>query len=267
MPDPSPHECAELAELALSAARLGASLAAELRSRPLEVSTKSTATDLVTNADRAVEEVVVAHILAARPNDGIVAEEGSGNGLDAPVVWVIDPIDGTTNYVYDFPGWATSVGVRTIEGTLLAGAVVDPRHGDEFVAARGRGAKRNGTPLALEPPPPLQEALVATGFGYDAERRAHQAGVFRQVLPQIRDTRRMGAASVDLCSVAVGRVDAYYELGLAEWDLAAGTLIAQESGARVEELDGGPPRAGGRVVAAHPDLWPALVDLLRRCGL
>lgn len=261
-----PDLCAELAELALDAARLGAARAAELRAGPLDVTTKSTATDLVTNADREVERLVVGHLRARRPGDGVIGEEGSTTSPDAEVVWVIDPIDGTTNYVYDFPGWATSVAVRTATGTLLAGAVVDPLHGDEYVAARGQGARRNGRRLALPQPPPLERALVATGFGYDSDRRAQQVAVLGGIIREVRDIRRMGAASVDLCSVAAGRVDGYYELGLAEWDLAAGTLIAIESGARVEEIDGGPPRPSGRVVAAHPELWPQLAELLRSAG-
>ena len=261
-----------LAELAVAAAREAARLAVDLRSRPLEVDTKSTRTDLVTNADKAVEALIVERIRTARPHDGFVAEEGSGadaGGIDAEVVWVVDPIDGTTNFVYDHPGWAVSIAARVggVEGADVVGVVVDPRHGDEFVGVRGRGATRNGAAIVLGDPPPLAEALVATGFGYDPERRARQAVVFTAMLPRVRDTRRMGAASVDLCSVAVGRVDAYYELGLAAWDLAAGVLVATEAGARVEELRGGPPVPGGVVVAAHPAMWDDLASLLVDSGL
>jgi myo-inositol-1(or 4)-monophosphatase len=271
----SPHatpDLNELAALALDTARTAAALAVELRAAPLEVDTKSTRTDLVTNADRAVEALIVERLRSARPDDGVLGEEGAGGDhgdLDAGVVWIVDPIDGTTNFVYDHPGWAVSIAARLggVRGEDVAGAVVDPRHGDEFVAMRGGGATRNGRPIVIGPPAPLAEALVATGFGYDPARRATQAEAFVTVLPRVRDTRRMGAASVDLCSVGIGRVDAYYELGLAAWDLAAGVLVATEAGARVEELHGGPPVPDGIVVAAHPGLWDELAELLIDAGL
>jgi myo-inositol-1(or 4)-monophosphatase len=263
----------ELAALAVDTARAATALAVDLRSRPLELDTKSTRTDMVTNADRAVEQLVVERISAARPDDGFLAEEGSGAtagaGDDAEVVWVVDPIDGTTNFVYDHPGWAVSIAARVggVAGSDAIGVVVDPRHGDEYVAVRNRGATRNGTPVRIGDPPPLAEALVATGFGYDPVRRAGQAQALVSILPRIRDVRRMGAASVDLCSVATGRVDAYYELGLAAWDLAAGVLVATEAGARAARLDGGPPVPDELVVVAHPELWDELRALLVDAGL
>jgi myo-inositol-1(or 4)-monophosphatase len=259
-----------LAQLALSTARDAAGLAVELRGGPLDVTTKSSRTDLVTSADRAVEALIVERISAERPGDGFLAEEGSGAdpAHEAGVVWVVDPIDGTTNFVYDHPGWAVSIAARVggVGGDDVVGVVVDPRHGDELVAVAGRGATRNGQSVHIPPAPPLAEALVATGFGYDPPRRAAQAEVLLGVLPNVRDLRRMGAASVDLCAVGIGRVDAYFELGLAPWDLAAGVLVAREAGARVGDLHGGPAVPGGLVVAAHPDLWDALADLLRDAG-
>lgn len=271
MPPPTP-DLNELATLALDTARAAAALAVELRAAPLELNTKSTRTDLVTNADRAVEALVVERLRGARPGDGVLGEEDAGGDhgdLNAEIVWIVDPIDGTTNFVYDLPGWAVSIAARRggVDGEDVVGVVVDPRHGEEFVAVLGHGATCNGAPMCLRQPAPLAEALVATGFGYDPERRAAQAEAFVTILPQVRDTRRFGAASVDLCWTGLGRFDAYYEMGLAPWDLAAGVLVATESGARVEELHGGPPVPGGIVVAAHPDLWPDLAELLIRSGL
>jgi myo-inositol-1(or 4)-monophosphatase len=270
----APHspDLAELAELALDTARAAAALAVELRAAPLEIDTKSSRTDLVTNADRAVEALVVERLRGARPNDGVLGEEGSGGDhgdLGAEIVWVVDPIDGTTNFVYDLPGWAVSIAARLggVDGEEVVGVVVDPRHAEEFVAIKGGGATHNGAPMTLGEPAPLAEALVATGFGYDPARRAKQAEAFVTILPRVRDTRRFGAASVDLCWTGLGRFDAYYEMGLAPWDLAAGVLVATEAGARVEDLHGGRPGPDGIVVAAHPKLWDALSELLVSAGL
>ena len=235
------------------------------------MSTKSTSTDMVTNADRASEALIVDHIRTARPTDLFLAEEGTGVSTETVagsaeaaadrITWIIDPIDGTTNFVYGLPGWAVSIAAMSA-GQVVAGVVVDISHGDEFVATLGGGATRNDRPLRLAEPPPLERALVATGFGYDPARRALQAATLTTVLPRVRDIRRLGAAAVDLCSVACGRVDAYYEWGLAPWDYAAGALVAREAGARVAQLDGGPLAPDGRVVAAHPVLWEPLATLL-----
>ncbi len=264
----APHE--ELRDLALDVARAAARLAADLRAAPLDIDTKSTQTDMVTNADRAVEALVVERISEARPDDGFLGEEGHDRHPDAEVVWVVDPIDGTTNFVYDHPGWAVSIAARAggIDGHDVAGVVIDVRRGDEFTATAGGGASRNGEPVRLGPDPrPLAQSLVATGFGYDAARRRQQAEALVDVIPAIRDIRRMGAASVDLCSVGIGRVDAYYETGLAAWDLAAGALFATECGARVADISGGPPVPGGLVVATHPERWDELAALLAATGL
>jgi myo-inositol-1(or 4)-monophosphatase len=271
MAPPSP-DLAELAALALDTARAAAALAVRLRAAPLEIDTKSSGTDMVTNADRAVEALIVERLRDARPNDGVLGEEGAGGdhgSLDAEIVWIVDPIDGTTNFVYDHPGWAVSIAARLggVEGDEVVGAVVVPGLGDEFVAVSGAGATCNGRSITIRSPPPLAEALVATGFGYDPARRARQAAGLTTVLPRIRDIRRVGAASVDLCSVGIGRVDAFYELGLKPWDLAAGGLVATEAGARVADLHGGRPGPDGVLVAAHPGLWDALSELLISAGL
>jgi myo-inositol-1(or 4)-monophosphatase len=254
----------ELAALARQIAHDAAFHAAELRQLGLTVSTKSTGTDMVTDADRATEALIIERLLAERPDDGILGEEGGERHGSSGVRWVIDPIDGTTNFVYDHPGWAVSIGAE-IDGEVVAGAVAVPTLGAEFHAASGHGAYLGDRRLHLPSPPPLAEALVATGFGYAAERRARQGTVAAALLPRVRDLRRMGAAAVDLCSLAAGRIDAYYEAGLQAWDLAAGGLIATEAGARLGALSGGPARPGD-VVGCHPDLFDELVGLLLELG-
>ncbi len=258
---------AELRDLAVVIATEAAELARGMQLGGLTIDTKSSDTDLVTTADRAVEALIRERIATARPDDAILGEE-QGQHDDAPdavVRWVIDPIDGTTNYVYRHPSWSVSIAAE-VDGRAVAGSVCDLTHGQTFAAATGHGATCNGEPLRLGDPQPLGRVLMATGFGYDAARRRTQAEVMVGVLPQIRDIRRMGSAAVDLCSVALGRVDAYYELGLSPWDLAAGSVIAEEAGARVADLDGGPVVAGGHVLAAHPARWDEIAALLVRSG-
>src|SRR5262249_41968922 len=174
--------------------------------------------------------------LERRSDDGTVGEEGADVAGTSGVRWLIDPIDGTTNYLYAHEGFAVSIAAQR-DGETIAGVVNDPMHHDEFAAAKGLGATRNGQPAIVPDHDDLATALVATGFAYDAATRERQAVVLEYVLPRVRDIRRVGAAAVDLCSVAVGRVNAYYERGLSPWDLAAGALIAAEAGATVESLD------------------------------
>jgi len=250
----------ELLALALSvAAETGRMLVAD-RPRDLGVGTKSTPTDVVTVMDTRAERMLVDRILAARPSDGILGEEGSATAGTSGVRWIIDPVDGTVNYLYDLPGWAVSVAAE-VDGEVVVGVVEVPTLGETFAAVRGRGATRNGVPVRVSAVAELGQALVATGFGYDTRRRARQARILVHVLPQVRDIRRFGAASVDLCALACGRVDGYYERGLAPWDLAAGGLVAREAGARVEGLHG-TPAGEPLVLAAGPALFPALHDLL-----
>jgi myo-inositol-1(or 4)-monophosphatase len=261
---------AALTALALEAATAAAELVHDRRPDVLAVDEKSTATDHVTEMDRAAEELIRTTILRARPGDTIVGEEGGevlGTGGDG-VTWWVDPIDGTTNYVYDHPGYAVSI-AAAVDGVTVAGVVADPTHARTYLATAGAGATcrtaRGDRALRIPAAPPLARALVATGFGYDADRRREQGLVVAELLPAVRDIRRMGAASLDLCSVAAGRVDAYFERGLSMWDLAAGALVAQEAGARVGAIDGGPARPGS-TLAAHPDLFGALCDLLAELG-
>jgi myo-inositol-1(or 4)-monophosphatase len=225
---------------------------------------KSSATDLATAADRASEQLVLDRLLAARPDDGLIGEEGSSRAGTSGLTWIVDPLDGTTNFVYDYPGWAVSIAVADGVGPL-AGAVHDPQRGETFSAARGGGAWLGPVPITRNPAPPLPEALVGTGFSYASERRAEQARLLPVVLPAVRDLRRGGSAALDLCSVALGRLDAFYEAELKPWDRAAGLLVASESGVGWRDLDG--IIAGGTtLVVAPPELLDAFVALLERAA-
>lgn len=252
-------------DVAVAAAALLASGLDEVRT---SVVTKSSATDVVTEMDRRSEALVVERLLTVRPDDGVQGEEGADRPSRSGIRWVVDPLDGTTNYLYRFPGfgvsvaaqWETDTGWRTV-----AGAVVDVVHDARFSASLGGGATRNGAPIAVSGAADLSRALVATGFSYEAARRRRQAAVLTEILPEVRDIRRMGAAAVDLCMVACGRVDAFYEKGLAPWDHAAGALIAAEAGAVVGDLDGG--EAGGAfVLAAAPAIFEELRSRLAAAG-
>jgi myo-inositol-1(or 4)-monophosphatase len=250
--------------IAIDTALLTAELLLDAVDGQRTVDRKSTSTDLVTEMDRAAEALIVGRILEARPDDGLLGEEGSDRVGTTGIRWVIDPVDGTTNYVYGHPGWGVSIGAE-LDGDLVMGVVADPAHGDLYTAVRGGGAYCNESPIRVSGCTDLRQALVATGFGYAADRRREQARTMVEILPSVRDIRRMGAAAVDLCAVARGRVDAYFEAGLSAWDLAAGAVIAREAGATVLSLDGDVPRPGS-VMAAPPALVEPLLDLLSRSG-
>ena len=290
-PDPSLDE---LRTVALTAALLGAHTASEaqadIRARGDSRTTKSSATDLVTEADRATEQVIRDALVEARPGDAFLGEESvsdwsgvsdgenhSTNTDTDRVVWVVDPIDGTTNYVYGQPDWAVSV-AATRNGQSLVGVVVAPDLDLEYVATLGGGATRNGRTLVVADPPPLDRALIATGFGYDPGRRGRQGAVAAELLPLVRDLRRRGAAALDFCYVADGSVDAYYETGPHWWDFAAGSLVATEAGAGLvaqplpANPNDGPAAHGSEVtsgwflLAAAPPLLDSLHDELTRLG-
>jgi myo-inositol-1(or 4)-monophosphatase len=249
----------ELIAAACRVALEGGQVAASGReATALDVATKSTATDLVTVLDRRAEEAIVAELARLRPSDGVVGEEGAQRKGTSGISWLVDPIDGTTNFVYGVPQWATSVAAADADGTV-AGAVYVPEMGELFSAGRGRGATLNGEPIACSGITDLSLALVATGFSYDAETRRRQAAVVEQVIGSVRDIRRIGSAAIDLCYAACGRVDAYYEVGLGPWDIAAGELIAREAGCRSGDLAGGPPTSDHLLVSA-----PAVFDDLLR---
>lgn len=264
LPPGPPAAPQELLELATEAARRAGSLITTGREAVLTVSTKSTQTDVVTQMDTAAEQLITQVLLSARPGDAVLGEEGASSAGSSGVRWIVDPIDGTVNYLYGIPQFAVSVAAE-VAGRVVAGVVYEPVREELFAAVREGGATCNGVPLRCSGESRLERALVATGFGYAAGRRARQAQVLQQVLPAVRDIRRAGAASLDLCSVASGRVDAYYERGLAPWDLAAGALVATESGARVEGLNGAPP-GDELVIAAPAALFQALHQLLARTG-
>lgn len=254
----------QLRDLAVDvASEAGELLGRGLDAERTDVSTKSTSTDMVTEMDERSELLVVERIRARRPHDAIVGEEGTQHSGTSGVTWVIDPLDGTTNYLYRLSGWNVSIGAE-IDGRPVAGAVAVPGDGEIFAAARGLGATCNGASMTVAAPAPLEQALIGTGFSYEPDIRARQARALVALLPAVRDIRRRGAAATDLCAVAAGRLDAYYESGLARWDRSAGRIIAEEAGARVETLDAGP--IGVLTVAAHPERFDELLELLERCG-
>jgi myo-inositol-1(or 4)-monophosphatase len=260
MDDPS-----TLLELATTGAEAaGALLLAGLDEIRTDVRTKSSLTDMVSEMDGAAEALLVDHLLGARPDDGMLGEEGTSEAGTSGITWIVDPLDGTTNYLYGIPGFGVSIAAEQ-DGVVVAGAVLDVIRGELFAAVAGGGATRNGAPISVSDVTALATALVATGFSYDSARRQRQAQVLVEVLPAVRDIRRFGAAAVDLCSVACGRVDAYYERGLAPWDLAAGVLIATEAGATVQSLDDAPVRSGS-LLASSPAIAAPLASLLHAAG-
>ena len=235
------------------------------------VATKSSPVDIVTAVDRDTETLIRSLILEARPDDGIVGEEDATHIGTSGLDWVVDPIDGTVNFLYDIPAWAVSIAVvegaggGAIGGTTIAGVVVNPVTGELFEATAGGGARLSGRELAVNAAVPLGGALVGTGFGYAAERRREQAAVLLELLPKVRDIRRVGSAALDLCAVAAGRLDAYYERGLNAWDYSAGALIAREAGARLGGLRGG-RESSELLIAAAPGLYEELAGALREAG-
>jgi myo-inositol-1(or 4)-monophosphatase len=262
-------------ETAAEAGRLLASWRGD--ERPEVVQTKSSPTDIVTEMDRRSEALITSRIRAHRPGDTVLGEEGgqtaggpdgdgAGAGPAARVRWIVDPLDGTVNYLYGLRDWAVSIAAE-VDGTVVAGVVEVPRHGETFTAAAGQGAwlHRGEARLALRCSSgvPLGQALVGTGFGYDAGRRRVQGEVIAALLPHIRDIRRGGSAAVDLCSVAAGRLDAFYERGLNYWDFAAGGLIAREAGALVGGL-AGRTESTSMAVAAGPGLYQQLDTFLSK---
>jgi myo-inositol-1(or 4)-monophosphatase len=266
------HET-DLLELACRVAVAAGRLLIGSGGRPKVVATKSSPTDVVTDADHAAEALIRDLIGDARPGDRILGEEGGETGSGSGVRWIVDPLDGTVNYLYGLPDWAVSVAAE-VDGTVVAGAVFVPRRDELFSAGLGGGAwlssgaldwrgEDTAPPvrLACNADVPLDRALVATGFGYEATRRLVQGEVLAGVLPRVRDIRRGGSAAVDLCSVASGGVDAYYERGVNLWDIAAGALIASEAGARVTGLHGR-PASPSMTLAAAPPLLAELHDLL-----
>jgi myo-inositol-1(or 4)-monophosphatase len=256
----------ELLSLAVDIAREAGELVVRRRAEaPVEVAaTKSSPTDVVTASDTAAERLVRQRIEAARPGDALLGEEGGSTGGHGRVRWVVDPIDGTVNYLYGIPAYAVSIAAE-VDGSVVAGVVRNPVSGETWTALAGEGAWLDDRPVRVGSTTDPGQALVGTGFAYDERTRANQALQVARLLPKVRDIRRIGAASLDLCAVATGRLDAFVEQGLKPWDLAAGGLVAREAGARVAGLDGA--EAGEHlVVVANPELWDSLQELLREAG-
>jgi myo-inositol-1(or 4)-monophosphatase len=246
-------------ELAERAARAGGEVLMSYYGRPPKgLGSKSSDTDLVSDADREAERTIRELLDAERPADGLLAEEGSHSETDSGRRWIVDPLDGTINFLYSFPAWAVSVALEDA-GELAVGVVHSPIQGETFCAVRGEGAfvkSQSGTaPLRVAPPRELDQALVATGFSYEPARRAAQAEVLQRLLPRARDIRRAGAAALDLAWLAAGRVDAFFERGLQHWDWAAGRLLVEEAGGSVAWIDDGWP---GMAAASSGELLDEL---------
>ena len=246
----------ELVSLAEEVARAAGAL---LMQRPdsFTFTEKSSAVDFATQMDQQAESLIVKSLLAARPDDGIIAEEGAAQPSKTGITWVIDPLDGTVNYLYGLPGWNISIAAKNQEG-VIAGVVFAPTINSLWKATKGGGAYLNNKAIKCNDPVNLNLALIATGFSYDLELRKEQGARIQKLIPQIRDLRRNGAAAVDLCYVAMGAVDAYFESSLKEWDFAAGGLIATEAGALISGRTGGAPD-GDMVVCAGPSLHAQLI--------
>jgi myo-inositol-1(or 4)-monophosphatase len=225
---------ADLRDLALATAREAGELVLRLRDEGVEVAgTKTSATDIVTLADQAAEALVKERLLGARPDDGMVGEEGDDLPGTSGVVWIVDPIDGTVNYLYGHPHFAVSIAAE-VDGEVVAGVVVAPRLGLEYVATLGGGATCNGRPVRPRLGVGLAERLLATGFSYEQPARARAASYIARLLPRVRDLRRQGSCALDLCGVASGLLDAYVEEGPHIWDHAAAGLVVLEAGGILE---------------------------------
>jgi myo-inositol-1(or 4)-monophosphatase len=264
-----PHH--DLLAIARDVAIQAAALVLRRRTEGIEVAaTKSSPVDVVTEADRETEAFIRSALADARPGDGFLGEESAATVGTSGLTWIVDPIDGTVNYLYGIPHYAVSIGV--VEGepdplswNALAGCVMNPASGEIFTAASGAGAFLGNTSIRVAESVDLSQALVATGFGYDSEMRAEQGQLIARLLPLVRDIRRQGAASLDLCFVASARYNAYFERSLGPWDHAAGALIAREAGAKVSGFD---DAAASRefILAAHPDVSARLLAKLRELG-
>jgi myo-inositol-1(or 4)-monophosphatase len=248
---------AELLELAR---KVGLDAGALLMERPpaFEIESKSTAIDIATQMDKKAEKFIMESLLAARPDDGIIGEEGSSVESKSGITWVIDPLDGTVNYFYGLPGWNVSIAAKDKDGSIV-GVVTAPTINSTWWATRGGGAFYNGHQIHCNDPIAVDRALIATGFQYDVAHRTTQMTDLAKLVPLVRDLRRNGAAAVDLCHVAMGALDGYYEAGLKEWDWAAGGLVATEAGARFVQYGQEPLRT---TLAAGPTLHGHLTSLL-----
>ena len=260
----SSRDLDRLQQVALRLATEAGALLAEGQAGVRVANTKSSPTDVVTAMDRASESLILGLLDELCPGDGLLAEEGSSRESSTGLEWVVDPLDGTVNYLYGVPFWSVSVAVRDLSDApdrSLVGVVHAPVLAMTWTAAVGKGSFRDGSRMSGSVASLLEQALVGTGFGYASDRRGRQAEVLARVLPRIRDIRRLGSAAIDLCLASEGITDAYFEQGLQPWDGAAGYLIAREAGLTVGGLDGAPP-SDRLVVAAPPALFGPLTALL-----
>jgi myo-inositol-1(or 4)-monophosphatase len=256
----------DLLGLAVEVAVEAADLVRRRRREGVEVAaTKSSPVDIVTEVDRAAERLIFERLMGARPDDGFLGEEGGSAESTSGVVWVVDPIDGTVNFLYGIPHYSVSI-AASVDGEPVAGVVVNVESGERFTATKGGGSFQDGVRLDVGPGPsaPLSQRLVGTGFNYVADIKLKQTRAVSAMLHEVRDIRRMGSAALDLCSVACGRVDAFVEEGLNVWDMAAGGLVATEAGARLEKH----PGTGGSdcVLCAPGHGFDDFRDLVERCG-
>jgi myo-inositol-1(or 4)-monophosphatase len=254
---PGSFEVTELAAIAERVARAAGALLLDHATRvPVAVESKSSTTDMVSAADRASEELLVELLTAARPDDGLIGEEGSARSGTTGLTWVCDPLDGTTNYLYRLPQWAVSVAVEDAAGPV-ASCVYDAPRDEAFTAARGHGATVNGTPIRTSDATDLATSLIGTGFAYTASVRSEQGRRLPEVLAAVRDIRRAGSAAIDLAWVACGRLDGFFESGIQHWDYAGGRLLILEAGGRFD-VGPGPHDGIPQVVAAAPGIHDAL---------
>ncbi len=269
---PTTPDIAALFDVAQRASRAAGRVLLDGRTTTFAVGTKSSATDMVTAMDRAAEQTIGAILAEVRPEDAVVGEEGTARPGTSGVRWLVDPLDGTTNYLYGLPAWSVSLAAEWA-GEVVVGVVYDPSHGEMFAASKGGGAwlqtdgddcprrqLRRDQPQAVALT--LATALVGTGFSYAADHRARQAAVLAHILPAVRDIRRMGSAALDLCMVAAGRLDAYFERGTQPWDHAAGGLIAGEAGCWVGGLEDD-PMSQAMAAAAAPEIAADFRELLK----
>ena len=255
----------ELRELACAIAREAGAIARARFLEPRTIRTKTSDIDLVTDVDHALDRLIRERVRAARPHDALLTEEGQAEAGSSGVRWIVDPLDGTTNYAHAFPHFAISIGVE-VDGAREAGAVYDPMRDELFEAERGKGARLNGQPIRTSEIAELRRALLATGFAYDVHsRRTPNLVHFERFIGTAQAIRRAGSAALDFAYVACGRFDGYWELHLAPWDVAAGILLVEEAGGRVTDFDAGPPPASGaRIAASNGPLHAAMLEVLNR---
>jgi myo-inositol-1(or 4)-monophosphatase len=253
-----------LLDLAVAIAREAGGIARDRFNEPRTIRTKTSEIDLVTDVDHALDRLIRERIRAERAHDALLTEESHAESGSSGVRWIVDPLDGTTNYAHAFPHFAISIGVE-VDGRRACGVVYDPMRDELFSAEAGRGAALNGKPIHVSEVGELRRALLATGFAYDVhQKRTPNLTYFERFVGCAQAIRRAGSAALDFAYVACGRFDGYWELHLAPWDVAAGLLLVEEAGGRVSDFDAGPaPASGARIVASNGRVHDAMLDVLK----